>query len=146
MTDPYVLGQLRSALDIPVPKVIGWSSDSKSKNRIGAPYILMERLRGRQLNEVWEGMSESQRYGLVQSLIGIERRLLSARLPAHGSIFYKEDCPTGWDITVPKATKGSKFVIGPTTEISFWEDQKADLKLDRGPCRCLLLLCLGSKG
>ncbi|OJJ43599.1 hypothetical protein ASPZODRAFT_136051 [Penicilliopsis zonata CBS 506.65] len=123
---------LRTVLDIPVPRVLSWSSSQP--NPVGAEYILMERVQGKQLNEVWDGMAETQRFGLVKSLVDVERRLVKARFSLHGSLYYRstlQDTSIGFqaDPTVP-----SEFVFGPTTQRSFWEDGKQALDIDRGPC------------
>ena len=53
---------------------------------------------------------------------------MSARFTSHGSLYYKDAYPYRKELT-------GKFVIGPTTERSFWENGKHDLDIDRGPCR-----------
>ncbi|KAF4200036.1 hypothetical protein CNMCM8927_004135 [Aspergillus lentulus] len=115
----------RNVLNIPVPRVMGWSFPLQP-NSVGNEYMLMERVRGRQLSGVWEAMSEAQRFGLVESVVEIERKLMSARFTSHGSLYYKDAYPYGKELT-------GKFVIGPTTERSFWENGKHDLDMDRGP-------------
>jgi hypothetical protein len=77
--------QLRNVLDIPVPTVLSWSSPSQP-NTVGAEYILMERVKGRQLSEVWGAMSEAQHFGLVKSLVEIEQKLVNVRFALHGSL------------------------------------------------------------
>ncbi|KAF7173882.1 hypothetical protein CNMCM5623_006128 [Aspergillus felis] len=116
---------LRNVLDIPVPRVLAWSSPFRP-NPVGSEYMLMERVRGRQLSGVWDAMSEAQRFGLVKSLVEIERKLASAQFTNNGSLYYKDTYPYGKELT-------GKFVIGPTTERSFWEDEKRGLDIDRGP-------------
>jgi hypothetical protein len=105
---------------------MGWSSPLQP-NPVGSEYILMERVRGRQLSGVWNVMSEAQRFGLVKSMVEIERKLMSAQFRCHGSLYYKDTYPHGKELT-------EKFVFGPTTERTFWEDQKRGLGIDRGPC------------
>jgi hypothetical protein len=80
--------QLRNVLDIPVPKVLSWSSPSQP-NTVGAEYILMERINKRQLSEAWDTMSEAQRFGLVKSLVAIEQKLMSVKFGLHDSLYYK---------------------------------------------------------
>lgn len=80
-------GQLRNVLKIPVPTVLEWSSPTEQVNPVGAEYILMERVDGRQLSEVWDALSETQRFGLVKSLVNIEQKLLSAEFAFHGSLY-----------------------------------------------------------
>lgn len=102
----------------------------------------MERVEGHQLSHVWETMSESQRFGLVKSLVEIERRLASIRFSNYGSLYYNgsrsktlsvvDSADQSVDIHAAVTTK---FVIGPTTERSFWVDERRDLDIDRGPCK-----------
>ncbi|KAF4231061.1 hypothetical protein CNMCM8980_005620 [Aspergillus fumigatiaffinis] len=127
--------QLRNVLDIPVPEVLSWSSPSQH-NAVGVEYILMERVRGRQLSEVWDAMSEAQRFGLVKSLVEIEQKLANVKFALHGSLYYKDMYPHGRGIidpAEPEQEATSNFVIGPTTQRSFWEIEKQGLGIDRGP-------------
>ncbi|KAF4151201.1 hypothetical protein CNMCM6069_004353 [Aspergillus lentulus] len=92
--------KLRNVLNVPVPRVMGWSSPSQP-NSVGSKYMMI---------------------GVVE----IERKLMSARFTSHGSLYYKDAYPYRKELT-------GKFVIGPTTERSFWENGKHDLDIDRGP-------------
>ncbi|EAS33804.1 phosphotransferase enzyme family protein [Coccidioides immitis RS] len=126
---------LRNVLDIPVPRVLSWSSPSQP-NPVGAEYIFMERVKGRQLSEVWGAMSEAQHFGLVKSLVEIEQKLVDVKFALHGSLYYKSTCYRGRNVvdpTEPTNEVTSDFVIGPTTQRSFWEDEKGELDIDRGP-------------
>ncbi|PWY91704.1 phosphotransferase enzyme family protein [Aspergillus sclerotioniger CBS 115572] len=128
------LNFLRNVLDIPVPRVLSWSSPSQP-NTVGAEYILMERVEGHQLSEVWDAMSEAQRFGLVKSLVQIEQKLVDMKFALHGSLYYKGTCCHGRNVvdpTEPAKEVISDFVIGPTTQRSFWEDEKGELDIDRG--------------
>ncbi|KAB8270561.1 kinase-like domain-containing protein [Aspergillus minisclerotigenes] len=121
---------LRNVLDIPVPNVLAWSSPSSESNSVGVEYILMERVNGRQLSEVWVTLSEKQRFDLVKSLVEIERKLVSTRFIGNGSLYYKAACPNSYDavdqteLPMLKQEAASRFVIGPTTERSFCADER----------------------
>ena len=101
----------------------------------------MERMTGHQLCDVWPAMSEAKRFGLVKSIVEMERKLTAAKLSKYGSIYYRSDHPDGSKTEESSilATSGikdtSRFVIGPVTQQSFWVDEKSDLDIDRGPCR-----------
>ncbi|PYI25193.1 hypothetical protein BP00DRAFT_491073 [Aspergillus indologenus CBS 114.80] len=127
---------LRTVLKIPVPRVLSWSSSPQQVNPVGAEYILMERVQGQQLSDVWDDMSEDQRFGLVKSLVEIERKLVNAKFTLHGSLYYRDTFPQGRSIAVPQTAdqeSRSKFVLGPTTQRSFWEDEDRGLETDKGP-------------
>ncbi|GMG43378.1 unnamed protein product [Aspergillus oryzae var. brunneus] len=132
---------LRNVLDIPVPKVLAWSSPSSESNPVGAAYILMERVNGRQLSEVWATLSEKQRFGLVKSLVEIERKLVNTIFTGIGSLYYKDACPNSYDavdktqLPILKQEAASRFVIGQTTERSFCADERQEQGV-RGPCTC----------
>lgn len=102
----------------------------------------MERVRGCQLSDVWDTVSETQRFGLVKSLVEIEAKLAKTEFTKHDSICYKNIYPCDGnivsDLSSSKQEATAKFVIGPTTERSFWENEKRELDIDRGPCRCIL--------
>lgn len=103
----------------------------------------MEKVEGRQLSEVWDTMSEAQRFGLVKGLVAIEKKLTGTKLGHHGSLYYKHTCADGRsviDLTKtfrPGQETLSEFVIGPTAERFFWEDGKGELDINRGPCMCI---------
>ncbi|EIT76082.1 hypothetical protein AO1008_02241 [Aspergillus oryzae 100-8] len=132
---------LRNVLDIPVPKVLAWSSPSSESNPVGAAYILMERVNGRQLSEVWATLSEKQRFGLVKSLVEIERKFVNTIFTGIGSLYYKDACPNSYDavdktqLPILKQEAASRFVIGQTTERSFCADERQEQGV-RGPCTC----------
>lgn len=113
------------------------SSSQLQQNPVGAEYIFMERVKGRQLSNVWDSMSEAQRFGLVKSLVEIERRLASTTFAGYGSLYHRNAIPSSNSMTaLVGMDQGAtpEFVLGPTTERSFWEDEKRELEIDRGPC------------
>ena len=74
-------------LDIPVLNILAWSSPSPELNSVGTEYVLMERVNGRQLSDVWATLSKKQRFGLVENLIEIEKKLVNTRFTGHGSLY-----------------------------------------------------------
>ncbi|PGH11882.1 hypothetical protein AJ80_06947 [Polytolypa hystricis UAMH7299] len=74
----YVFASEVATLDfVRLPEVVGWSSSSSLShpNPVAAEYILMKRIKGRQLSEVWPTMSEAQRFRLVKNVMAIEAKL-----------------------------------------------------------------------
>ncbi|RMZ78659.1 hypothetical protein DV738_g3782, partial [Chaetothyriales sp. CBS 135597] len=132
---------LRNELQIPVPRVIEWSlhNHDSTANLVGAEFMLMEKVPGRQLSDVWPTMSEAERFGLVKSIVRIENKLTDLKLSKYGSIYYRDNCPDG--LTVEQvgllddrsSTSTSGFVIGPVADRHFWPDEKEGLDIDRGP-------------
>ena len=65
----------RTVLDIPIPKVLGWSSTSQ--NPVGTEYILMEEAQGTPLHKVWNGLDIEVQRDMVYRIVDIEKKLLS---------------------------------------------------------------------
>lgn len=78
---------------------------------------------------------------IVKNLIEIDTKFLAMSLDRFGAIFYAKDMPN----CAPAEIRGEvslavredvrrRFVIGPTVEREFWEDERAQMSLDRDPC------------
>lgn len=99
----------------------------------------MKRVTGQQLSAVWDSMSQDQRFGLVRSLVSIEAKLVAARMPGYGSLYYREDYPDGIAINdAPTSSESTEkaFVLCPFADRQFWVDGRRALDLDCGPCTC----------
>jgi hypothetical protein len=70
------LSQARTVLDIPVPKVLSWSGEAE--NPVGSEYILMEEAAGTQLSKIWLEMELRDKFKIVDDIVAIEKKLLSA--------------------------------------------------------------------
>lgn len=64
------------------------------------------------------------------------------KLHRHGALYYKKDSFPGCEtvqVTASimdslRADVEKRFVIGPTVEREFWEKERADMAIYRGPC------------
>jgi len=73
---------------LPVLKV--FRSCSKARNPVGAEYIIMEKIKGTPLGEIWYSTMKEQ-WLIMEQIVGLERQLFSLQLPANGSIYYRDD-------------------------------------------------------
>lgn len=85
---------------------------------------------------------------------GAGNKLGSVLFQAHGCIYYKTDLiakgDTAQSLEATVAGPGGstklnpslieKFALGPLTQAVLWEDERATMSLDRGPCRLRVLL------
>lgn len=136
---------VRNYLGVPAPKVLAWSSRAGT-NGIGAEYILMETAAGVQLGDVWHApsMDARKKKDVVNALIGAEQKMLEARFGSYGSLYYKGDVPEADrapelyadDVVGARREDGSeaRFCIGPTANRNFYEDERATMDINRGPC------------
>jgi len=117
-------------LGVPVPKVLSWSSNAD--NPVGAEYIIMEKAQGIQLQEVWDVMPPAQKCRFLAGLVNIEAKLLSTNIQAYGALYYDGDIADAKYVCNENSL--TKFCIGPSIHRLFWENKKAEMNIDRGPC------------
>lgn len=130
---------VRNYLGVPVPKVLAWSSKAAT-NGIGAEYIIMETAQGIQLSNVWDNLDARKKKDIVNSIVSTEQKLLDAKFAQYGSLYYKDDISEAdraprlyADPTRPDDGSEAKFCIGPTANRNFYEDERADMDIERGP-------------
>jgi len=133
---------LRDKLFIPVPKILEWSSDAN--NAVCAEYIIEELALGVALGSLWTSMAYGARTDILAELVDIESRLTSASFKKSGSIYFKEDLKRegvaveDLSVTFDNARDSmvlNQFTIGPSTQRRLWDEGRAEMDLDRGPCK-----------
>lgn len=116
---------------ITTPKVYSWCSTRT--NPVGAEYIIMEKLDGTPLGEIWYTMSPKDQLRIMKQIVEWEARFMSLKFPASGSLYYRKDVLSGESI--PLSDHGDRgFCIGPIAHYSWWHEKRAELQTDRGPC------------
>jgi len=119
---------------IPVPKVLGYSADSE--NPVGAEYIILEKLPGRPIGDVWYDLSEKERLKVTLQLVQLEAKLFAIDLPACGSIYYSRDLPPDTQrIIIPWQVADHELCIGPDAALKWWFEERSLLDINRGPCK-----------
>lgn len=124
---------------VPVPKVLAYCADHT--NSVGAEYILFEKLEGRPLSETWLSMTNGTRAEVMKQIVAEESKFLSIPFPSSGSgsLYYRRDLEeTQFCIPLP-AQEGiipppDQMVFGPTTQQTWWHQERKLLDVDRGPC------------
>ena len=136
----------RDILDMPVPKVIGWSSHANA-SPVGLEYILLERAKGVPLRSRWESLDLSDKVKFAEHLLSVQLKLLKIEFLAFGSLYFKDDLTDMVLRTSPILTNASMkelstsstdlngWCIGPTCDHSFYDDRKDQLEVSRGPCK-----------
>lgn len=103
-------------------------------NPVGAEYIIMEKLDGVPLGEMWYTMTPEEQYKVMKQVVELEAKLMALELPAFGSIYYQRDLPTERSVPLPDEA-GTGFCIGPMAHWSWWNGGRGALDIDRGPCK-----------
>jgi Phosphotransferase enzyme family len=119
---------------IPVPKVCAWSS--LAPNSVGAEYMIMEKVRGAELQNIWYSMEVEQRMNIVGKIVELEKSLFELQLPANGSIYYKDNPDIGMKtVDIVSDIAPNTFCVGPSTEYLWWCQRRDGLAVNHGPCK-----------
>ncbi|KAG4438959.1 hypothetical protein IFR05_005585 [Cadophora sp. M221] len=125
---------------VPVPKVLDYSATSN--NPVGAEYMIMEKVHGRDLGDVWYEISEKEHMKVVVQVARVESVLFSISLPACGSVYYKRDLEIGTETVDIGGGKGAgedaggsagQLCIGPDVAQKWWYDKRSQLSVPRKP-------------
>jgi len=104
--------------DLPVPKVLGFCS-SKELSGINAEYILMEKLPGRSLEDVWDSMDTQGKCKIAKQCGNVLVSMMSPRFDQIGSFAlspkHSESHGIGLDMSTVKA---EDITIGRFTELN----------------------------
>ena len=114
-----------------VPCVLDWSASSD--NAVGSEYMILSKVRGRELELTWHTMSAKERMDMVEKVVDLERQLFQLELPAYGSIYHKTFLDSHPHLT-SIAIEGN-FCIGPSSEFLWWYKGRDEVQVNRGPCK-----------
>ncbi|KAJ0419544.1 kinase-like domain-containing protein [Aspergillus carlsbadensis] len=129
---------LRDVFELPVPRVLAWSSDS-SNTPVEAEYIIEEKAPGVRLGSVWNEWPRELKLQIIVQVAELENKLTTVSFDRHGCIYFKEDLRAlvgeAEDIHTANLEPGvlERFAIGPLTTNELWRDARKVMELDRGP-------------
>ncbi|QVM06360.1 Phosphotransferase enzyme [Coccidioides posadasii str. Silveira] len=83
-SDVAVMEFTRTVLDMPVPKVLDWNA-SVAENPVEAEYVLTEAPSETPLGDLWSRMKPSEKKSIIEEVVELEQKLLSAELNLYGS-------------------------------------------------------------
>lgn len=114
-------------------------------NPVGIEYIILEKLPGRPLGERWFSLENKAVVQVMKQLLDIEQRYLRLPLPASGSLYFQRDLGSD-EKFVPLPELSSTDIdigVGPIASYAWRYRERANLGIDRGPCKCGSALRLG---
>jgi O-glycosyl hydrolase len=125
---------------VPIPKVHAWSSNPS--NPVGAEYMIMEKAQGTELQNTWYSMEVKQRMDIIGKIVDLEKSLFELRLPASGSIYYKNDPNIRTEtVDIVSDIAPNTFCVGPSTEYLWWYQKRDQLAINHGPCKGNSTIC-----
>ncbi|KAI7211688.1 hypothetical protein KC333_g7551 [Hortaea werneckii] len=128
---------------VPAPLVYKYCTNAN--NPVGSEYMVMEKVRGRCLAEIWYELSDKGRVKILGEIVDQEAKLFNIRLPAYGSIYNTSDLPDSIGYAKLEADAG-KFCVGPEASLEYWFGTRSQLETSRGPATtCQKVLEGGAK-
>ncbi|KAG6219884.1 hypothetical protein E4U47_007007 [Claviceps purpurea] len=132
----------REVLRTNLPQVYDWSSRAQD-TPVGAEFILMEKVHGVELQQLWPKMTTEERWEVVKAVAAYQESWASVTFEQYGSLYFAEDFE-GENIPALVYTneKGervedSRFVIGPSTSREMFDMGRCGIDFDRGPWNSL---------
>ena len=123
-----MFSQVRDKLHIPVPKVLGYCSMA-CNSKLGAEYIVMERVPGVELGQKWEGLKARDKISIVKQIATITCTLARSQFPCHGALYRRQDVTPSDSIIID-----DEFSIGPTIGRAWFDNRRGEIGVPRGPC------------
>ncbi|CAB4386864.1 unnamed protein product [Rhizophagus irregularis] len=112
-----VMKYVRERTSIRVPQVYHY--ESNKENLVGQEYIIMERLPGISLSDVWNNYNINEKKNILLQIINIQCILKNQKFSKIGGIFYDNNI--------------KDFIIGQVTEETFFSEKRSELNIKRGP-------------
>ncbi|KAF1960787.1 phosphotransferase enzyme family protein [Byssothecium circinans] len=125
----------RKVLGTPAPRVYSWNSQAKS-HPVGAEFIIMEKIEGVPLSQVWDTMLLPQKLQVLLAMTRLQNQWLSVSFSHYGSLYYAGDVPPpvgNHYVKNGNAVKDSEFAIGPSTGRDWADAGRSNLDTERGP-------------
>ncbi|KAL4911003.1 kinase-like domain-containing protein [Aspergillus multicolor] len=116
-----------------VPEVLGYAADAK--NPVQAEYLLMSKLPGKPLSEVWPDWDDEAREKFAKQIVQLESDIMRLKFIASGSLYFRKDLPKDAEtFTRTKATHTrDAIVVGPSAQWHWWVGIRPQLDIHRGP-------------
>ncbi|KAI3266447.1 hypothetical protein CBS147309_6164 [Penicillium roqueforti] len=112
-----------------------WNSQAKS-HPVGAEFIIMAKIEGIPLSQVWSTMQVHQRLKVILAMTSLRKQWLSVSFSHYGSLYYARDVqfPAGNHyVKDGMAVKDSEFAIGPATGRDWFDAGRSILDIERRP-------------
>ncbi|KAF2206810.1 hypothetical protein CERZMDRAFT_102979 [Cercospora zeae-maydis SCOH1-5] len=100
-------------------------------NSVGSEYIVMQKVPGRCLGDIWYELSDKERVRLLGDVVNQEAKLFKIAFPAHGSIYSTVDLPK-YIARTGMETEAGKFCVGPDVSLRYWFGTRSQLDTRRG--------------
>lgn len=92
----------------------------------------MEKAQGIELGHIWETLKPRDKLSIVKQIGSITSKLSRAGFSSYGSLYRRQDISASESIKID-----DKYVMGPTTGRTWFDDRRSEVDVHRGPCKLL---------
>ncbi|PGH29552.1 hypothetical protein GX50_07694 [[Emmonsia] crescens] len=133
----------RTVLETPVPQVYAWNASANdSNNSVGAEFIIMERVSGVPLSDIWWDLQPNQKLKVFAQVVRYMKRWTSVSFNGLGGLYFVEDVDTPSREPLyfeeGKPIRNSRFTIGPSSNREWSDEGRGDIQCDRGPWKSII--------
>ncbi|KAK2810754.1 hypothetical protein FQN49_008517 [Arthroderma sp. PD_2] len=132
LSEVATLAWIQQHTSLPAPRVVAY--DHSNANELGFEWILMEKMPGRPLANVWGSMAWAQKEKLAAKIAHYSAELFSRRLSRIGNPFFTKQCGTRDMTQVHLQNDGpAEFVVDRIVSMQFFWDDHFSHDVPRGP-------------
>ncbi|RAL15958.1 uncharacterized protein BO97DRAFT_458945 [Aspergillus homomorphus CBS 101889] len=130
---------LRQYTSLPIPNVLAWNPDKT--NEIGSEYLIVEKIYGVALKDLWENLSSLDRYSIIEKIVAMETELANLDFSAYGALYLRGSVPDQPKY-YPLASErdcGESFCVGALYKLSQIDDntESSGELTSYGPCQSI---------
>ena len=138
-SEAATLAYIRKYTTLPVPEVLAY--DSSCENDLGFEWMLLKKMKGVPMCEVWDNIKFSSKVRLTVQMSNLQKELRRLQFDQIGSLYFstvKARVNSRMDSIEAENKNGnviidSEFVIGRMVSPWFFRDKRVWLPADRGP-------------
>lgn len=131
LSETATIGLVGSQTSVPVPRII--ASNASAENDLKFEWILMDRVPGVPLEDVWPLLSWEVKVALVKEVARILAQLFELRYNRIGNLFRVSDLADASKDPSEYDGAGSAVVVDRIVSIMFFFNERLKLEVPRGP-------------
>ncbi|PGH15948.1 hypothetical protein AJ79_02115 [Helicocarpus griseus UAMH5409] len=124
-------------LKTPAPRVYTWNSRVDDVNTVGAEYIMMEKLSGVPLANIWWRLKPDVKLKIFMLVFKFQKRWTAVQFSQYGSLYYSKDIVTKFNsllyIENGAPITNNRFAVGPAAGRDWHEEGRNSIQCYRGP-------------
>ena len=134
LSEVATIAWIKQYTAIPVPTILAYNCDCTSGDELGFEWMLMEKVSGKPLEQIWKSMTWLRKEELVIRIAHCCAELYSKRFQAIGCLYFADQYPAnGWNHAKLQEDESSEYVMGKYISMKFFWENHSTYHIPRGP-------------